>query len=420
MPRPCVFVCAFLLSDAPLAAQGSRFQPALLERPDVQAAMQSVDARATAIVDEWIKLVEIPAPSNKEQARAEYIRAEMQKLGLTDIRTDDMRTSAACAKAPAADRRSCLPRTWTPCSRKGRTVKVKREGDILRAPGIGDDTSNLMATLEMFRALKRGERADQGRSDLPRVGAGGDGPARREALARNERLQARHVRRRRRRGDETSGTARSASPSTSSSTRRPARTRWRAAAGPAREGRRQGDRRALRDRRCRRSPQGSAPSSCRCSTSACSAAARWSTRCRARRGSRSICARSTRRRRRDSSRRSIATAQARSPSEEGVGFRMEKSDRHRLLEGAAAAGAAQSSARADGARDRATTSARPGTPAIVPADVGSTDANIAVSMGIPGGRDRRRDDQRCTRSKRTRTPAASCRASSRSSRSPLR
>jgi Peptidase family M20/M25/M40 len=33
---------------------------------------------------------------------------------------------------------------------------VKREGDILRAPGVGDDTSNLMATLEMFRALNRG------------------------------------------------------------------------------------------------------------------------------------------------------------------------------------------------------------------------------------------------------------------------
>src|SRR5215471_12652752 len=39
---------------------------------------------------------------------------------------------------------------------EGTDVKVKREGDILRAPGVGDDTSNLMATLEMFRALNRG------------------------------------------------------------------------------------------------------------------------------------------------------------------------------------------------------------------------------------------------------------------------
>jgi tripeptide aminopeptidase len=39
---------------------------------------------------------------------------------------------------------------------EGTDLKVRREGDVLRAPGVGDDTSNLMATLEMFRALDRG------------------------------------------------------------------------------------------------------------------------------------------------------------------------------------------------------------------------------------------------------------------------
>ena len=38
---------------------------------------------------------------------------------------------------------------------EGTDLKVKREGDVLRAPGVGDDTSNLMAVLEMFRALNR-------------------------------------------------------------------------------------------------------------------------------------------------------------------------------------------------------------------------------------------------------------------------
>jgi tripeptide aminopeptidase len=37
----------------------------------------------------------------------------------------------------------------------GTELKVRREGDVLRAPGVGDDTSNLMAVLEMFRALNR-------------------------------------------------------------------------------------------------------------------------------------------------------------------------------------------------------------------------------------------------------------------------
>ena len=45
---------------------------------------------------------------------------------------------------------------------EGTDVTVKREGDVLRAPGIGDDTSNLVAQLEMFRALDRGKVTTKG------------------------------------------------------------------------------------------------------------------------------------------------------------------------------------------------------------------------------------------------------------------
>ena len=56
-----------LLASLPLGAQQSWFQPSLLEKPDVHKAMQSVDDRAAGIVDDWIRLVETPAPSGKEQ-----------------------------------------------------------------------------------------------------------------------------------------------------------------------------------------------------------------------------------------------------------------------------------------------------------------------------------------------------------------
>ena len=44
-----------------LPAQNNWFQPAILKEPSVSKALQSVDARSSAIVDEWIHLVEIPA-----------------------------------------------------------------------------------------------------------------------------------------------------------------------------------------------------------------------------------------------------------------------------------------------------------------------------------------------------------------------
>ena len=145
-----------LLAVSPLLAQGSWFQPSLLERPEVHNAMQSVDERAAGIVEEWIRLVETPAPSGKEQARAKYIQAEMQKLGLSEIRTDDFFNVSGVRKGTGGGPTVVFSAHMDTVFPEGTDLKVKREGGILRAPGIGDDTSNLMATLEMFRALDRG------------------------------------------------------------------------------------------------------------------------------------------------------------------------------------------------------------------------------------------------------------------------
>ena len=155
-------VVTFLLASVALVAavrldaQGSLFSPALLSRPDVARAIDSIGPREAAIVDEWIKLVETPAPSTKEQARAAYIAAEMRTAGMTDVRTDDMSNVSGVRKGTGGGPTVVFAAHMDTVFPEGTDVKVKREGDVLRAPGIGDDTSNLMATLEMFRALERG------------------------------------------------------------------------------------------------------------------------------------------------------------------------------------------------------------------------------------------------------------------------
>jgi len=149
-------IALLLLTASLLCAQGGWFQPSLLEKPDVRKALQSVDERASAIVDEWIRVVETPAPSGKEQARAKYIRAEMEKLGLSEIRTDDIFNVSGVRKGTGGGPTVVFAAHTDTVFPEGTDLKVKREGDILRAPGVGDDTSNLMAVLEMFRALNRG------------------------------------------------------------------------------------------------------------------------------------------------------------------------------------------------------------------------------------------------------------------------
>jgi acetylornithine deacetylase/succinyl-diaminopimelate desuccinylase-like protein len=161
--RAVFFLAALSLAAVPLAAQ-NRFQPSLLTEPAVAKALESIDARSPAIVDEWVRLVEIPSPSGKEQARAQYIRAEMEKLGLTGIRTDDMFNVSGVRKGTGGGPTVVFCAHTDTVFPEGTPVKVKREGDTLTAPGVGDDTANLMATLEMFRALNRG--GVQTRGDL--------------------------------------------------------------------------------------------------------------------------------------------------------------------------------------------------------------------------------------------------------------
>ena len=149
-------VTILLLGAVQLGAQTNWFQPSMLEKPEVHKALQSVDERGAGIVEEWIRLVETPAPSGKEQVRAKYIRAEMEKLGLSEIRTDDWSNVSGVRKGTGGGPTVVFAAHMDTVFPEGTDLKVKREGDILRAPGVGDDTSNLMAVLEMFRALNRG------------------------------------------------------------------------------------------------------------------------------------------------------------------------------------------------------------------------------------------------------------------------
>src|SRR5262245_56072612 len=128
-----VAALAFVLMVATSAlAQTSWFQPALLDRPDIQKAIQSIDARSTAIVDEWIRIVEISSPSKKEQARAQYIKTEMEKLGLADIKVDDMSNVSGVRKGAGGGPTVVFCAHMDTVFPEGTPLNVKREGDILR------------------------------------------------------------------------------------------------------------------------------------------------------------------------------------------------------------------------------------------------------------------------------------------------
>jgi acetylornithine deacetylase/succinyl-diaminopimelate desuccinylase-like protein len=139
-----------VLIGLPVSGQNSWFERSLLDKPDVRRAIQSLDEHVPAILDEWIRLVQTPAPSSKEQARAEYIRAQMKEAGLVDIRTDDLLNVSGIRSGTGGGPTVVFAAHMDTVFPDGTDVTVKRNGDTLRGPGVADDTSNLIATLEML------------------------------------------------------------------------------------------------------------------------------------------------------------------------------------------------------------------------------------------------------------------------------
>ena len=147
----------------PQSKYSSQFSPTLLDDPHLQAALRNVDTREDALINEWIHLTEIPAPSGKEQDRAHYIRRELEKLKLSSIHTDDAGNVSGVRKGTGSGGPVIVfcahMDTVFPASTP---IKVKREGKLLKAPGIGDDTGNLAAMLELFRQLDRAQIRTKG------------------------------------------------------------------------------------------------------------------------------------------------------------------------------------------------------------------------------------------------------------------
>ncbi len=120
------------------------------------AALAWVDAHVSQVVEETIRICEIPAPTFEEGDRAAYVKERFAQLGLQDVVIDgagNVRgrrpgTGNAPGIAVGAHLDTVFP--------KGTDVRVKREGARLLAPGIGDNSVAVASLLAMVEALDTG------------------------------------------------------------------------------------------------------------------------------------------------------------------------------------------------------------------------------------------------------------------------
>ena len=143
-----LLLSALLVSAAPVLAQST----------GLPAAHARIAADYDTTIAELIELTEIPAPPFKEAQRAARLAEKFKALGLADVHIDTVGNvigtrpgtdRAAKALMVAAHLDTVFP--------EGTNTKVRRDGDTLHAPGLGDTTVTLVALLSFVRAMDAGK-----------------------------------------------------------------------------------------------------------------------------------------------------------------------------------------------------------------------------------------------------------------------
>jgi acetylornithine deacetylase/succinyl-diaminopimelate desuccinylase-like protein len=136
-----------------------------------RAASGALDAGHDRWVADIIKITEIPAAPFKEEVRAKAFAEMLRERGLApSIDTEGnvlalrKGTSAGAVVVVSAHLDTVFP--------EGTNVKVRRDGNRLSAPGVGDDSTGLATMLALIDALNAGRI--QTRSDLLFVGTVGE------------------------------------------------------------------------------------------------------------------------------------------------------------------------------------------------------------------------------------------------------
>ncbi|WP_144037117.1 M20/M25/M40 family metallo-hydrolase [Sphingomonas sp. TZW2008] len=127
---------------------------ALLASPKFAAAKASLAADHERIVADVIKLTEIQAPPFKETARGAAFLEMLRAEGLSDLTTDAEGNVYGIRKGSGGGPLIIVTAHLDTVFPAGTNVKVRREGNMLYAPGVGDDTCSLPVLLAFIRAMK--------------------------------------------------------------------------------------------------------------------------------------------------------------------------------------------------------------------------------------------------------------------------
>src|SRR5215207_1113295 len=145
-----------LTLTTPLAAQTVPATTAAVRR-----AVDRIKADNAWTLDQQVSICEIPAPPFKETARGTEYKRRLEAIGLT-VRIDSIGNVIAERRGTGTGPTVMIAGHLDTVFPEGTDVKVKREGTMMRGPGIGDDCRGLAVVLSVARAFQMEKLATTG------------------------------------------------------------------------------------------------------------------------------------------------------------------------------------------------------------------------------------------------------------------
>ena len=135
---------------------------ALMQDTAIKAALAAAEKNEPHFIEEQIRVCEIPAPPFKEEARGRELERLFKQMGLKDVRIDKAGNVIGVRPGAAAHPNLLFEAHLDTVFPEGTDVKVKRDGTLLKAPGIGDDCRGLAMMLGVIQALNDAKVQTQG------------------------------------------------------------------------------------------------------------------------------------------------------------------------------------------------------------------------------------------------------------------
>jgi tripeptide aminopeptidase len=150
-----LLILSLALAQAPGATD-------LLQNAAVKSALATAQTTESQTVEDQIRFCEIPAPSFKEDARGVLLKRTLEQLGLQNVRVDKAGNVLGDRPGGAPHPHVVIAAHLDTVFPEGTNVKVRRDGSVLRGPGIGDDCRGLAVLVAVVRSLNAAKVATPG------------------------------------------------------------------------------------------------------------------------------------------------------------------------------------------------------------------------------------------------------------------